>query len=320
MGAGRNSYFGWVQETPWGTPVTPPTKWLEIVSEGLQGINDQVARPVIRALHKREGNLYDEKQGGAGPVACELNYVGLLRLLEHLTGTSPSASAFDAGARNEFNFTLAAGELMAGKGLTGYIFKDQTQEEQYAGMKIRQGTFSFDPKRNSQIELDFVAKAMLQVAVTAPTFPGTSTYVAGHQLSCEIDDVVRKFDSATLTINNALDDDKRVLGSKNIDEPVRADMVEVTGEVTVDAVQADLTKFLAGTLFKLEFNHTGAVLGTGNYKLNFLMNKCRLVSDPIKVDAPGIVKSTLAFEALLPTTGLADMLSILVSTSESVIA
>ena len=320
MGAGRNSYFGYVQETTWGTPVTPPTKWLEIVSESMEDINTKVARPVVRGLHKREGNLYDEKQGGAGPVACELNYVGLLRLLEHLMGTSPSATPFDTGARNEFLFTLAAGELMAGKGLTGYLFRDQTQEEQYAGLKIRSGTFSFDPKRNGQLELDFVAKAMLQVATTTPTFPGTSTYVAGHQCVCEMDDVVRAFDSATIAVNNALDDDKRVLGSKNIAEPVRADTVEVTGTISADAVQADLTKYKNDTLFKLEFLHTGPVLGTGNYKLNFILNKCRLTKAPYKVDGPGIVKSDLEFEALLPTSGLADMLQVLASTNETVIA
>ncbi len=319
MGAGRNSYFGWVQESAWGTPVTPPTKWCEIVSEGMQSINDQEARPVIRALHKREGNLYDKKKGGGGTVAMELNFEGMLRLLEHLTGTSPTPTT--DGTRREYDFTMPAGELMAGKGLTGYMFKDQTQEEQYAGMKIRSAKFSFDPLRNSQVELDFVAKNVAQVGVTAPTFPGIANYCGGNILTCKLDTVARQIDSAELTINNALDDDKRVVGSKNVAEPVRKDLVSVEGSMTVDAVQQDLTDWLAGTLHKIELLHTGPVLETSTYKFNFQMDKCRLKSDPIpQVGGPGIVKAKLDFEALLPIAGLAGLCHIIVSGTETAIA
>jgi len=319
MGSGRNSYFGWVQETTWGTPVTPPTKWAEIVSESLQSIRDQEARPVIRALHKREGNLYDKKFGGSGTIGMELNYEGLLRLMEHLTGTTPTPTV--DGARREYDFTMAAGELVAGKGLTAYIFKDQTQEEQFTGVKIKSAKFSLDPGRNSQVELDFVAKDVAQVAVTAPTFPATGLYCAGHQLTCKIDTVLRSIDSAEVTIDNNIDDDKRVLGSKNIAEPVRKDgVVSIQGSIVVDAVQQDLTDWLAGTLHKIELLHTGAVIGTGTYKFNFQMDKCRITANPIVVKGPGIVKATLPFEALFPVAGLAGLCHVIVSGAETAIA
>jgi tail tube protein len=319
MGAGRNSYFGWVQEPTWGTPVTPPTKWCEITSENMKSIRDQEARQVVRGLHKREGNLYDRKFGVAGTVAMELNYEGLLRLVEHLTGTTPTPTI--DGARREYDFTMAAGELMVGKGLTGYIFKDQTQEMQVAGMKIKSATFSMDPTRNTQVEFDYVGKDVVQVAVTAPSFPGTSNYAAGHQLTCKIDNALRAIDSAELTINNNLADDKRVVGSKQIAEPVRADgFVEITGSITVDAVQQDLTDFLAETLHKIEFLHTGAVVGTSTYKFNFQMDKCRIIDDPVLVKGPSIVKATLSYEALLPVAGLAGLCHVIVSGTETAIA
>ncbi len=318
MGAGRNSYFGWVLEPTWGTPVTPPTKWCEIVSEKMKSIRDQQARPVIRNLFKREANLYDRKFGVAGAVAMELNYEGLLRLVEHLTGTSPSPTV--DGSRREYDFNMTSGELQATKGLTGYIFKDQTQEMQIAGMKIRSAKFTMDPTRNSQVEFDFVGKDVAQVAVTAPSFPGTSNYCAGHQLTCKLDSVLRSIDSAELTIDNAIDDDKRVLGSKNIAEPVRKDLVQITGSITVDAVQQDLTDWLAGTLHKIELLHTGAALASATYKFNFQMDKCRITDDPIQVSGPGIVKAVLPFEALQPVAGLAGLLHVIISGTETAIA
>jgi len=83
-------------------------------------------------------------------------------------------------------------------------------------------------------------------------------------------------------------------------------------------VEADLTKMLGGTLFKLEILAQGAALGTGFYRMEHTFLKCLLLDDPYPVNGPGIVKSTLAFRALLPTSG--ELASLVVHNNESAVA
>jgi len=318
MGAGRNSWIGWGQEGTWGTAVAP-TKFAELVSENIRAMRVRTPRPVFRDLDVREGHFYDEKFGAAGPFSIEVNYEGLLRLLEHLTGGTPTTVQVDAGVRWTHAFTLAAGELMTGKGLSFQVNKDLTNVNRLFGGKLLGMTLSVDPRRNTLIELDLVGKDMDQVGAAAPTFPTGSLYVAGHQATVEIDDVARAVDTVELVIENALDDDKRVIGSKQIAEPVRGgDRRGISGTIVADAVDADWTKLNAGTLFKLEILHQGAALGTGFYRFDVTALKCMVTEDPIQVGDSGIIKATIPFVVQKPTSG--QMLQIDVHNAESAVA
>lgn len=317
MGFGRNSYLGWAQEATWGTGVSV-TKYAELVSENLRTIREREARPVYRDLDEREGNLYDVKFGGDGPKTIEASYEGLLRLLEHTFGAVNTVIE-EAAIRWGHTFSLAAGELMAGKGLSVHVGKDLTTAHRLIGGKVRQLRLVYDPRRNVQAEIDLVGKDVDQVTPATPTFPASSLYVAGHQVVCEIDDVARAIDSAEITLANGLDDDKRVLGSKYIAEPVRSDTRRiVTGRIVADAADADWTKLNAGTLFKLELLATGPTLGNATYKFNLTALKCLITEEPVQVTGPGIVKSTINFKVLKPSAG--SMLDLLVSNAESAVA
>jgi hypothetical protein len=184
---------------------------------------------------------------------------------------------------------------------------------------VDSAAFSFSPERNAQVEFDGAGKDVSAIAAVSPTFPSTATYVAGHQCVVEIDDVVRAVDSVTINVKNGMDLDKRVLGSKNIAEPVRSDtrrMIE--GEIVVDALQADWSKLDAGTLFKLEVLNTGPTLGAGTYRMDFTLLKCLVTGNPFTISGPGIVKSTIPFKALKPTAG--ELLSIAIVNNEATVA
>ena len=314
-GFGRNSFVGWVEEPAYGTPVTPPTQFGEIVSEGLRTIRERVPRPVHRSLDVGEGDLYDAKFGADGPFVIELNYEGQLRLLEHLFGAGATANE-EPAIRDAHTFTLTD-LLLTGKGLTIYKNID-LDEHQYKGCKITQAKFVFSSTGNGQIELTLVGQDGVSVAGSTFVAPDKSLYVAGHQIVVELDDAARSVDAVELTINNALDEDKRVLGSKSIDEPVRGDSKrEITGIVTVDALASDWTGFRDGTLFKLEVLHTGPVLGAGNYRWEMIALKCLATEDPMRMPGPGILKAEIAFRVEKPTVG--EMLSVVVANGEPVI-
>jgi hypothetical protein len=321
-GFGRNSFVGWAEETTWGTGVAA-TKFAELISESVETVRQRDPRPVVRDLDEREGNFYDTLFGVRGPFAIELNYGGMLRLFEHLLGdASISTVVTEASVRWTHTGTLKD-TLMTGKGLSLHVHRDvdagSTPQYRAAGYKVDSAAFSFSPERNSQVEFDGAGKDVSAIAAVSPTFPSTATYVAGHQCVVEIDDVVRAVDSVTINVKNGMDLDKRVLGSKNIAEPVRSDtrrMIE--GEIVVDALQADWSKLDAGTLFKLEVLNTGPTLGAGTYRMDFTLLKCLVTGNPFTISGPGIVKSTIPFKALKPTAG--ELLSIAIVNNEATVA
>jgi hypothetical protein len=309
MGFGANSYVGWVEESPWGTPVTPATKFSELVAEDLSGIRTRTPRLVIRNLDDAlEGQLYDEKNGAEGGFTIEGNYGGLLRPFEHLFGDASAVTALVETAISwSHSFTLKD-TLMSGKGLTLYLDTDtdagSTPVKQVTGYKINSCRMSFDPKRNAQFQFSGAGKDFALVASQSPTFPGIANAIGGHQLTVEIDDVVRPVDTIELTVDNGMDLDKRVLGSKSIAEPVRGGAKRaVSGTIQMDALQADLTKFRARTLFKLTLVHLGPALGASNYLFTVVLPKCLIEADPYHVENFGVVKANFPFRALKPTSG-----------------
>jgi hypothetical protein len=322
MGFGRNSFVGWAQESPWGTAAAA-SKFAELVSENIETVRQRDARPVVRDLDEREGNLYDTLFGVRGPFTIELNYGGMLRLFEHLFGDSSVSSVeTETGVRWTHTITLKD-TLMSGKGLSLHVNRDtdagSTPQLRAVGYKLNSAAFSFAPDRNGQVEFDGAGKESSLIAVVSPTFPSTATYVAGHQCAVEIDDVARAVDEITLTVDNGMDLEKRVVGSKNIAEPVRSETRRsITGELTMDALQADWSKLDAGTLFKLEVLHTGPTLGGGTYRMDFTLLKCLVTGNPFTVQNPGIVKSVVPFKALKPTAG--ELLSLVVVNNENAVA
>jgi len=315
-GFGRTSYIGWVEEDPYGTLVTPPTKWAELIGEDIRTIRTRTPRPVFRGLDVAETDLYDEKEGAEGTFTFELNYNDALRLLEHALGVGATVNE-EVAIRDAHTFTLTD-PLMTDKGLTFYVNKG-VDEYQVSGCKISNVRWTFDPARNGQMEVTIVGQNVIGVAPTAPTFPNVARYIAGHQATVEIDTVARNFDSLEITLNNALDIDKRILGSKSIDQPVRGDSRrEITAILRVDALDTDWDNFRAGTEFQLEVNHVGPVLGNDTFRAEWNMLKCKHMTDPIRLESPGIIKAEWDVKILKPTAG--EMLSIVFASDESVIA
>jgi len=321
-GYGRKSFVGWDQEGTWGTGVAA-TKFAELINESMDIIRERVPRPVVRGLFAaREGNTYDAKFGAGGKFVIEGNFIGLLRLLEHAFGdASGSTAATEPGVRYTHTFNLKE-TPMTGKGLSLHINTDVdnggTPQRRYNGFKIDSLKFSYDPRRNVQIEVGGAAKDHTDIAAVSATFPASAQYIAGHQTVLEIDDVATKFDSVDLTLNLALDLDKRIMGSKFIDEPVRDGQISIDGELNKDAAASDMTKFRDGTLFKVELISTGATLGAGTYKQTLIGLKAEAVGDPYKVTTPGLMKSRIPFRLLEPTAG--ETLQILIENNEAAIA
>lgn len=321
-GFGYESFVGWGEESAWGTPVVP-AKYAELISESMNEIRDRQPRPVARGLDVREGNFYDRLFGASGSFDIEMNYIGLLRLLEHAFGDASGVTTVGEAAIRWIHTFSPKKTLMSGKGLSLHINKDvdngATPQVRYAGFKVNALTFAFTPDNNARLSVAGAAKDFASIAVSTPTFPAAAQYVAGHQTTVEIDDVAREVDAVEITMDNGMNLEKRVLGSKNIAEPIRGDTRRsVRGSLTMDAVAADLAKLDAGTLFKLEVICTGPTLGAANFKLQLVALKCLVTGAPFHVTTPGRMKSTLDFIAEEPTSG--ELFQAIVDNNESAIA
>lgn len=320
-GYGRNSFVGWAEESTWGTGVAA-TKFAELLNEAEKIIRERVPRPVVRGLFgAREANLYDQKQGAAGKFSIEANYVGMLKLFEHAFGdASGVVTVAEASIRWLTTFSLTQ-TPMAGKGLSLHVNTDvdngATPQRRYNGFKIDKVTFNIDPKRNWQIDFEGAAKDHSDIAAVSFTPPAAAQYIAGHQTVVQLDTVVTKVDALTLSLQRNIDLDKRILGDKRIDEPVQDGQIHIEGEITKDAVAADMTKFRDGTLFRLDVIATGAALGAGNYKATLIALKCLVTDDPYNVTGPGLMKSRIPFMVLEPTSG--QTLQLLIENNESAI-
>ena len=314
-GFGRDSFVGWAEEPTYGTAVTPPTQFEELKSESVRAIRTRPPRPTFRGLHTQSNDLYDEKFGAEGPFKINVNFNNHLKLYEHLFGAGATV-ILEAVISWTHTFTLTD-PLQSGKGLTLYINRG-LDEYQFKGCKIFQAAFAFDPKLPADVEFSIAGQDAAGVAASTFVANNNARYVAGHQLLCEIDDAERVIDTATLVLNNGLDIDKRVLGSKSIDEPVRGDSrPEISGTLIMDALDTDWDKFLQGTLFKLELIHTGPVLGANNFKYDLTALECQLIDAPIRLDGPGIIKAEWNFKVYKPAAG--EMLSLAVVNDEMTI-
>jgi len=321
MGFGRNSHVGWVQETTWGTLITPPTKFAEMVSEAVKSIRKREARPVVNNIDDPDDSMYDALFKTEGEFTIELSYIGLLRLWEHLFGDGQSAGASqDTGAR--FIYTLVPKDWpVSGKGLTLYVRNDVDPERQYPGCKITGVTISITPDKRVLATFRVVGKGDVNVvSANTPTFPAYAQLAGGNQTVVKIDTVARDCESVEIIYNNSVDGERRGVGAKTILEPIQgSDRRMVSGTLTLAvAAGADLTKYTAGTLFRLDVEMTGAVLGTANWNTNLSFLKCLITDDPYHVENAGVVKSVIPFKALKPVGGA--VVTVVINTSESTIA
>jgi hypothetical protein len=321
-GFGRNSWLGWAQETTWATAVAA-SKFAECVADDVRAIRRREPRPTYRSRNaNREDMMYDAFWAGQGGGTALLNYVGLLRIFEHAFGDSSGVTTTPEGGRFVHTFTLKDTQ-MDGKGLTFYSHSDvdagSAPLRRIKGFKINRLIWSFSPERDAQLQIEGGGQDLEKIATVTPTFPSRTTYVAGHQTLIEVDDVARKVDRVEITMDNGLDLEKRVLGDRNPDEPIPGDEKRVvSGVIECDALEADLTKFLAGTLFKLEVLSTGPTLVTGNYRHDITLLKCLVTDHPFLVRGPGVVKSSIPFVAEEPNSG--ELFTLAMHNNESSIA
>jgi len=241
--SGLSGQFGFREETTYGTAVTA-NRFVQLVDESVQTEIERLESSSIIAgarvmrssqwtasIHRSEGDIGLELMDGT---------VGLF--FKHMMGTVASTSS---GGGAPFSHTFDVGPL-TGKSLTVQFGRPTRTGVvvpfTYAGVKIQSWEIGLSAGEIATLGLTVVAQSetynltdttgpyALQVASYNPT-DKPFTFVDGSLSMGGSDLCVR---SATISGENNLDTDRTCVGSREILEPLEADLREYTAEFEVE--------------------------------------------------------------------------------------
>lgn len=210
LGYGHQTYLGWAQESVYGTPVDPPTAFIEIETESLKGDRKKIVRPLLGHVSQRR--TVNSKMSVAGTFKTDMLWEGLEQLLKHALGnvftTGPVSTIYT------HTYGLTAG-LPTGLTLTVYRDSDAIgvgSAFQYSGCKINKLTLTQEMEMPLVLEVDILGRDRAMAARTAPTFPTYDAVDYAQMTAAVINPAGTNYDlpikSLKITIDNALYDDQ----------------------------------------------------------------------------------------------------------------
>lgn len=263
-------HLGFGAESTYGTPVAP-TKFFEVLSEGVQLEKNFETVPVMRAFSAPE--IVELSSVVKGPLEILANFNGIGILYEHLLGHASHTGAGDPYTHTYPGTGGIPDTDRIGLSLTGEIRRDGALNWRYSGIKIVSLAQAFGVEQSSRITLGVIGKGETNPAPAVPTYP-TLEPMRPSFVSVLFDSVALKARSAQISIENPCDEPYLLGGTGLSDEPDRSGLLKVTGQTEVmfsSLTQYD--KFVSGATVDIEI---AVVAPTGGHELHYNMAKCRL--------------------------------------------
>jgi len=216
--------IGFADETTWGTPVTPVTKFFEFNSEGIEESEGRTEGDPLRVgtYTKRSDRFTPYFAGASGSIQFDVLSKGFGYFLKHMLGAVATTGPAETAA---YTHTGTMGDLF-GKGFTCQVGRPlypsgTVQPFTYEGGKITEWTLSNSVDGNLVLDLgvDFqqVATATALTTATYPsgmdnlTWAGGTVTIGGTQV--DLTDI-------SIKGNNNLNTDRRYIsGSTDKKEP-----------------------------------------------------------------------------------------------------
>jgi len=283
VGLGYEGWFGFGQESTWGTKVTR-TKFLEFVAggDGL-GITEE---PVLSESVRLRGyhKTTDFAQGlirAGGPMTFEVPIEGAELLMYHAFGNKATTQPDITNAPTVYQHVLTlADDLMAGKGLSLEVDRSVANFS-YFGGKVANVEFRCEVGAYLRAAMEFICKdGAEETSPSTPSFPAARPFVFTEgYMSWNVAEV--EVASGVLTLNNNLDRDRTKVGSRFIREPrPAAGKREVPFSFTCEFDSlTQFNDFRAATVRALMLRFQGDVIAAGfNYKYQFDAPDCRILA------------------------------------------
>lgn len=294
-GHGMNGYVGLALESAWGTPITPPTDYVEAFSESLALTTERFE---VRNIINRFTQPDDMK--GTSTVAGDIVFAGHPESIGHfLHGAFGVASATEvlAGFLATTTFTVTASDNGTNNPLPPYtleIFRDVTSAQQYAGCQISALSLSGQPNQDLRVTASFIGKDMLNKATTTASFPSSPVDpfafdTASISIGGAATALVEEFN---ITINNNFEPVFTNNASRLAAKIRRTDFtqVDMTGTLAFEDI-TDLNRFLDETEFPFAANYTRA----DSFSMLIQMPRVIYTAFPTGIDGRG--RQTVSFTA-----------------------
>lgn len=209
---GHQAFLGWAQESTYGTPVHPPTKFVEIETESLKAERRFNVRPLLGHVSQRR--TVKSKMNVSGSFKADFVWEGLEQILKHALGSVLTTGAGPYTHTYSLSTTLPVG-------LSFFVNRDAgaiggSSAFQYSGCKIGKMTLVQEMEMPLTIECEVLGRDRANVAAVAAVFPTYDAPDYAQMTVKAINPAGANFDlpikSLTLSVDNALHDDQYRLG------------------------------------------------------------------------------------------------------------
>ena len=292
-GRGFESWVGMGEETGGYAVAATRTDFIEIITEGPKVVSPPIKKASLRGFQPR--GFFQGTKPVDGDIETEWFYQGAELLLKTFFGDVVTTVA--GGETIVFDHLFTPVKVLPS--LTLEIFRDQ-KSFLYPGSKIGQLGYNLVVNQVQRFVYSVMAQDESQLgSPSSPVFP-TELLPVFHQAKVEIDSAEHPAVDFNFTANNSLAGERFKLGSRLRKEPVRNDIMNVTGAFTdefVDLVQYD--KFIAGTPFNLKLTVTDTIMiGVAAFNTVIIeFPRAVFTGETPGVTGPGIIPQNFPFEA-----------------------
>lgn len=302
-GLGMNSWFGFGEESTYGTQVTP-TSWLEIEAESLA---KEVARIEAKSILRR-GVVDNKVVAGAimvaGDVSFPAQYDGWLKLAKHAFGSVTESRPDITNAPAAYNHRFLITDVLP-TGLTVEVFRDTTQfttepnkSFRFGGCKVDKMTFEAQVDQVLKVSMGFMGQNESRATYSAanPSF-SNANYAIFTQGTVYWNGNDIEADKFSITLNNGLGS-RYKLGSNLTRQPVPENKIVVSGSFEAEFQHWDeYDDFVAATKREMILDFRGATLGGAiTERIKLTCSQTDIDKTHIILDKPGRIKLGIDFK------------------------
>lgn len=302
-GLGMNSWFGFGEESVYGTQVTPGN-WLEIESESLA---KEVARIEAKSILRR-GVVDNKVVPGAimvsGDVSFPAQYDGWLKLAKHAFGQVTNSQPDVTNAPTAYNHRFVITDVLP-TGLTIEVFRDTTQfiteankSFRFGGCKVDKMTFEAAVDEVLKVSMGFMGQNESRAAYSSanPSFSNES-YAIFTQGTVYWNGNDIEADKFNITLNNGLGS-RYKLGSNLTRQPVPENKIAVSGSFEAEFTQwSEYDDFVAATKREMILDFLGdTIAGSIKKRIKLTCSQTDIDKTHIILDKPGRIKLGIDFK------------------------
>jgi hypothetical protein len=310
MGTGLDAQVGFAEETVYGTPVVV-SRFYEFLNESIKTERTRYESQGLRAGARvqRSGRWASGAQAPAGDLDLELGNKGFGLLLKHMFGAVVTSTPGGGTLTRDHTFTPSSLDLLSltmQLGIPPVTPGAAVLPFTYHGTKVAEWEIGCSTDGIPKLGLSLLSEEEdVATALAAASYASGFKVFPYTDITLSVAGAAVNVGEVTLKGNNALKDDRFMIGSLMRKNPLEVGLREYTGEFTGEfESMTAYNRFTSGAEVALVLLMAGDVIeGALRYQLQFTCN-VRFDGETPVVGGPEIVEQPMQFKCL--NTGASD--------------